>query len=134
MSYDNRIFNVNGQGLPMLQAAIQLAVDQEEGFANGKIYGWAKTEHGLTFLAFVNMHETQSKAIPFPVPIGAVEAAKMAFEWLKEPHPEIKFEGEDSGDIDIDGSVDRGWRVSLESPELSKVICTVRPVFLWYGK
>lgn len=83
-----------GEGEKRLASVLSLCTDWENDAA---LFGsWAHCDGGLRF--------TARGGTPFPIPIEAAEAAKMALgvianlnEWPREP--------------DIDGDCQRGWRV-----------------------
>lgn len=131
---DNRIFNVNGEGLDMLVQTLKLVFRQEG--ANTKAKAWRFIPgKGFVLLWHAN---TNSGATAFPVPMEPEEVAPLVMRWLETPEAqEMACEGWDK-DEDHDGSNDRGWRVYCEDwghvGGESYAICAIRPVFLWYGK
>lgn len=136
MSFDNRIFNINGEEDKHLEQAIKLAFhiqsNNEKG-ASAKAYIVMPTK-GLVFLWYPT-----EDSIAFPEPIYADEAYEFAKQWLSSrdaKHIELKEPWE--GDCQHDGSNDLGWRVYVEdwghvgSNHYS--ICAVKPCYVWYGK
>lgn len=132
MSFDNRIFNVNGEDFDTLKKAIELvfminsehtkAVSWEFHKDKGLIFSWTKTDRGHLF----------------PIPLDSEKAASITWDWLKtEDSKNMKCEDWDC-DNDHDGSNGDGWRVYVEDwghvGTNSYAICAIRPVYVWYGK
>lgn len=137
MSFDNRIFNVNGEDDPHLEMAIKLAFQIQSNYnekgASAKGYIVMPTK-GLVFL----WHNTPD-AIAFPEPIYAAEAYTFAKQWLSSrDSKQIELKEPWEGDYDHDGSNDLGWRVYVEDwghvGTNHYSICAVKPCYVWHGK
>lgn len=132
MSFDNRIFNVNGKTREDLQLAMQLAFSISG--SNTKAKHWRyMPEKGLVFL----WTDTQN-SIKLPMPIDHTQAAEIAFQWLKSDEAKRVPCIDNDADLDHDGDNSLGWRVYLEDwghvGDECYAICCVKPVFLWHGK
>lgn len=142
MSFDNRIFNVNGEldqdGIPTLLQALKLAFILEGSRTTCK--GWkVHPKYGLLLLWWADREKDVNQ---FPAPLSADEVFPIVLQWLnsEEAH-KIPCEGSDA-DIDHDGHNGPGWRVFLggDNPEdpwdapTGSIICCVKPVYVWYGK
>ena len=137
MSFDNRIFNVNGEDDPHLEMAIKLAFQIQSNYnekgASAKGYIVMPTK-GLVFL-----WHTTPDAIAFPEPIYAAEAYTFAKQWLaSRDSKQIELKDPWEGDCDHDGSNDLGWRVYVEDwghvGTNHYSICAVKPCYVWHGK
>jgi len=132
MSFDNRVFNVNGKGLDALKKTIELAflISSDKTKAthwsfdqkHGLILTWAKDKNGQEF----------------PAPLNAEQATTIVWEWLSsEKAKNVELSHWDS-DLDHDGSNSKGWRVYLEDwgniDDYRYVICAIKPIFVWHGK
>lgn len=137
MSFDNRIFNVNGEDDEHLEIAIKLAFHIQSNYnekgATAKGYVVMPTK-GLVFL-----WHTTPNAVAFPEPIYADEAYTFAKQWLaSRDAKQIELNERWEGDCDHDGSNDIGWRVYVEDwghvGSNSYTICAVKPCYVWHGK
>jgi hypothetical protein len=133
MSFDNRQFNVNGQGEEMLGRALALAFEQSD-VGVGMAKAWKRDdEHGLILLW------SASHGTAFPSPMDAQDVLPMVMAFLKEQKetPTVKCEGWDAN-ADHDGSNSLGWRVHCGDwghvGSCHYSICAVKPVYLWHGK
>lgn len=130
MSYDNRIFNVNGRGDEQLLAALNLAFSQEGSSAKA----WKSSKrHGLILL-----WHNGTDGTPFPSAMTAEECLPFIKAWLKsEDAKGVEMIGWDAN-ADHDGDNGMGWRVYCEDwghvDNSSSAICAVKPAMLWYGK
>lgn len=132
MSYDNRLFNVNGKSDAMLLRALELVFEQE-GCKDSK--SWMVTPtHGLILFWWRN----EGKDTPFPAPMTASECLPFISSWLRSGEAKIVERKGWDAEIDMDGSIGQGWRVYCEDwghvADHSSAICAIRPVCLWYGK
>jgi hypothetical protein len=131
MSWDNRIFNVNGRTDEQLLAALKLVFNQS-GF---DCSGWISTPtHGLILL----WHADDKGANKFPAKVNAEQVLPHVKAWLSSKDAE-KVERKDwDAAADHDGSNGPGWRVYCEAwghvANLHSAICGIKPVTLWYGK
>lgn len=129
---DNRIFNVNGCGLEMLQRTLCLAFEQE----GSKATGYQITKHGMILIWGSDPPAGVNR---FPVPLEAPEVAPIVFKWLSSPQDsqEIQYTGWDA-DADHDGENKLGWRVYVGDwghvGDETYSICAIKPAFLWLGK
>lgn len=128
--FDNVIFRVNGDGVHMLETALELTLLQRRasGFKCWKF----SPKHGLILASYgKDFHE-------FPVPISAEQAAKMVFKWLSSPECKDVPYGDGCEEADIDGDIDEGWEVYCEGwghvDNEDGAICAIRPACLWVGK
>ena len=135
MSYDNRVFNVNGCEDEQLLAALKLAFEQRREGQTCK--GWIfDKDKGLIFLWFCEDKEKQSFKLPSK--LTAEQCFPLVLGWLNsEMAGQMRYEEWDA-DADHDGSNSRGWRVYCEDwghvGGNPYAICAVRPAFLWHGK
>jgi hypothetical protein len=131
MSFDNRIFNVNGNNDEQLLAALKLVFDQ----SRMKCVGWLFSESkGLVLLWSCSGEKTST----LPSALTAEECLPFVLAWLKGKDAEgMKCEGWDANTVH-DGSNTRGWRVYCEDwghvARISSAICAVRPAYMWHGK
>lgn len=131
---DNKIFNVNGGSIEMLQKALELSFLQDGENTVAKAWRFIP-EKGFVLY----WHKNAVDAIQaFPCELSAEAVTPMVWEWLKgEQAKSMKFEHWDA-DADHDGSNSRGWRVYVEDwgyvANDTAVICAIRPVYLWHGK
>lgn len=138
MSFDNRIFNINGIKKKHLRTALKLAFQIESdhnkdgAMAEGYVIDPKK---GIIFLWNT---DTTKNAIGFSEPKNFEACYDFAKQWLATPdalNTEL-LDGED--DYDHDGSNDLGWRVYLEDwghvGSNRYAICAVKPCYVWYGK
>lgn len=130
---DNRIFNVNGSGLIMLEKTLELAFLQHG--ENTKATAWIFDPlHG-----FIILWTRKEGAHTLPVPLAASEIAPMVAAWLNGEQAKSMPDpvGWDA-DSDHDGSNSKGWRVSCGDwghvGGAWQALCSIRPVFLWHGK
>lgn len=141
---DNRIFNVNGLTLPMLEMAIKLWCSND-GFTSREQSTTFKFEgykidlkKGFIFLRHI---EGAKNAVKMPTPTTLGVLCAIAFDWLKsEEAKKVPLTGWDR-DAVHDGSNDLGWRVfceewgfiQSEGQNLQFAVC-VTPAYIWYGK
>ena len=131
MSWDNRVFDVNGRGQKMLAAAISLAFQQQNDDAMASATGYSvDRDVGIT-LHWLNDGHGVTGVVPFPSRMSADRCADVVWDWLQSKPDVSPGKGQDA-DIDHDGDNGAGWRVRLG--EVHTAICAVRPVLLWYGK
>lgn len=132
MSFDNRIFNINGNEDEHLLAVLKLAFAQKGTTCKGTFFDVNK---GLILLWWCDKGD---KGCPLPVPLTAEECFPIIKSWLKgEQAASMKCEGWDA-DADHDGDNSMGWRVYCEDwghvADISYALCAVRPAFMWHGK
>ena len=131
---DNRLFNVNGKGLQLLQQVLELAFKQED-WSNGRTCrSWQfDKEKGL----ILNWTEVEGANI-LPTPLDASGVAPIVWRWLNDKKREKHSLGDWEGDIDHDGSNGEGWRVYVEDwghvGEHRYAICAIKFCYMWYGK
>lgn len=147
---DNRIFSVNGSGLAMLTAALDLVRMQEGNHTKFKGYVKHKTA-GLILL----WHTDGEGAVPFMSPPSPGELARQIIEMFEKIEDEsnkeetwFNIEALRNGQIkhsrwekdytDGDVSTSLGWRVYCEDwghvANNHYAICAVRPAYMWHGK
>ena len=139
MSWSNRIFNVNGRGVGMLEMALTLACScgvTERGFKcdSKSIVGClVSPEHGLIWL-----WAECDGATMYPVPLTPKMAAEISIKWLEsDAARSMKCENWDANK-DHDGDNSKGWRAYCgDWGHIGKAgwaaIVAVGPVFLWHG-
>lgn len=139
MSFDNRIFNVNGIGNDQLKLTLQLVFAQQQTTC----VGWMQTDKGLLLANYLG-----KDVIPFPVPLNAGLTADQTFPhvvtWLKHAHNMVYSNSnafwmpeQDDDPYDFDGSTELGWRVYCQDwgyVDHTYVFCAVKPAYIWYGK
>lgn len=129
---DNRIFNVNGEGLPLLREALKLVFAQAD---RAKVASWEFLPDRGCVLYWTDTGGTNK----FPVPIDADAVAPIIHQWLESSvdASNMVFTGWDANN-DHDGDNSEGWRVYCEDwGHVSgnwAAICAIRPVYLWHGK
>lgn len=140
MSWDNRVFNINGRSKEMLLTALSLAQEQESG-RKDCYAGWVEDpKKGLILLWHVGEHSPGNKFVTNLTAEGVVE---QVWQWLQEkkndPSAEIfKHTEQWDHDSDHDGHNSYGWRVYCE--DWGHVggnhysVVAVKPVYLWHGK
>ena len=132
MNFNNRVFNVNGNGDEGLLMALKL-VFLQNGSTTAKAFTTTK-EHGL-ILCDWDDDRTQK----LPTPMTAEEVFPMVKAWLAgdEASSEVVMEGWDA-DKDHDGSNSAGWRVFCEDwghvDGIHSSICAIKPAMVWHGK
>lgn len=129
MSFDNEIFNVNGDDEELLLHTLKLAFMQSDS----KCIGWSQSvTHGLELMSYP---DTATNL--FPSRLSAMECFPMVVQWLKGDFAKkIVCEGVDA-DIDQDGHNERNWRVYLTDGEgycPHGILCRIKPAYTWYGK
>jgi hypothetical protein len=134
MSWDNKVFNVNGRGLEMLRTALKLAYAQHGDNTTAKAWRFVPT-HGFVLLWWVSPGDGSNA---FPCPMSADGVVSMVWEWLDGADAKaMTCEGWDA-DEDHDGSNSRGWRVFTgdwgQVAGNTSTICAIRPSYLWHGK
>ena len=157
---DNRIFNINGLGRPMLQAALELASHQESGCYGDGEQAWGEFK-GTGLIKSWHKHPTKglilfwtptaagSTAItPLPSPITPASAVGFVMDYLASDEAEVCLKAAiaadeeqtrwlgDHNDSEVDTKA--GWQVYVEdwghvagSPY---ALCAIRKAYLWYGK
>jgi hypothetical protein len=134
MSFDNRVFNVNGTGKAGLLAALELAFSQEG--AGKKAKGFVNSpEKGLVLCWWC---DGQSGPFPLPATLDAAGVLPMVLSYLESDEAKlVPCEGWDAN-ADHDGSNSEGWRVYVEDwghvGGNSYAICAIRRAFVWHGK
>lgn len=134
MSFDNRIFNVNGETEEMLLAALKLVFQQEGDRATAK--GWSFSEKDGLILHW--WAEDNDGVTPFPGKLNAEQCLPFVLAWLKSDQATtVACEGWDAN-VEHDGHNGPGWRVFCSDwghvGDHHSAICAIKPVFLWYGK
>ncbi len=133
--YDNRVFNINGQGKEMLSLVMQLAFHQA---GRREALGWMDNrEKGLIFYGHQPSNPGQWERLPVPFDCAACTELAWAYLSSELAWKAIQLEGWDRN-LEHDGSNDRGWRVYCEDwgkvGESDDAIIAVTPAYLWYGK
>lgn len=135
MSFDNRVFDMNGETQEQLRMAFILAFAQEGRNTKAKYWTFDK-KNGLILHWYFS---DPSKANALPVPLEAEAAADLAWQWLKgsEEAKTVELEGW-FNDEDHDGSNSLGWRAYVGNwghvGGHSGSIIAVTPAYLWHGK
>ncbi len=135
MSFDNRVFDVNGETHEELRLAFRLAFAQEGRNTKSKYWTFDK-KSGLILHWYVS---DASKANILPVPLDAEASADLAWQWLKssEEAKTVELNGWFS-DADHDGSNSLGWRAYVDNwghvGGWTGTIIAVTPSYLWHGK
>jgi hypothetical protein len=131
---DNRIFNVNGEGLENLIKTLKLCFDLED--ASGA-KGWSfSTKHGLIF----HSYQCSQRMNTFPAKLSPEECAKMAYSWLSGDEAKTVILTNDWDKEVDDYEVDSypAWRVYCEDwghvNGSWSAICGILPTFGWSGK
>lgn len=134
--FDNRVFNVNGEGDEMLLATLQLAFNLA-GYENkpATCQAWHfDPAHGIILFTC-----REDGSIELTAELTAEEILPLISKWLTTPKAALSA-GKDKWDIDFDhdGHNKLGWRIYVDDwgkvGQFHNVICAIRPVFIWYGK
>lgn len=152
MSFDNLVFNVNGQSKEDFISAVKLVLSIRGGNSKTVAFRYVKGR-GLVFFWSV---PKEKDTIELMREMNPEKAAEYAWAWLHNS-PDAKAEIEalsgideddDSEesianshwdrDLDHDGHNTVGWRVFVEdwgdvAGQWSASLC-VKPVFVWHGK
>lgn len=152
MSFDNVVFNVNGQSKGDLISAVKLALSIRDRNLKTVAFRYIKGR-GLVFFWSV---PKEKDTIELMQGMNPEQAAEYAWAWL-EKSPDAKAELESLAEInedddseesianshwdrdsDHDGHNSVGWRVFVEdwghvAGQWSASLC-VKPVFVWHGK
>lgn len=132
MSFDNRIFNVNGVEKKHLIHAIRLAFDINNDTSTAKSWKF-DPKYGLILYWYA-----EDGTHKFPVPVSPEAAAEIAFEWLDSEEARNMECKDWDADSDHDGHNGYGWRVYVEDwghvGGSHCALCAVRPAHVWYGK
>lgn len=135
MSFDNRVFDMNGETQEQLRMAFKLAFVQEGHNTKAKYWTFDK-KNGLILHWYVS---DQSKVNALPVPLEAEAAADLAWQWLKssDEAKTVELDGWFC-DEDHDGSNSLGWRAYVDDwghvGNYNGSIIAVTPAYLWHGK
>ena len=134
MSWDNKVFDVNGRGLEMLGTALRLAYLQHGEATTAKAWRFLP-EKGLVLLWW---SEPNDGTNVFPCGMSADGVISMVWPWLQsEQAKSMKFEGWNAN-ADHDGHNSMGWRVSTGDwghvAGNTNAICAIRPAYLWHGR
>lgn len=131
---DNKVFDVNGSSKAKLLSTLKLAMSDENG-KEEKASAWLiDPKYGFVLL----WSDLDTKAVKFPVRLGADALTDMIWEWLgTKEAKEMKFEGWDA-DSSHDGHNSMGFRVYCGDwghvGSCRYAIIAIRPSYLWYGK
>lgn len=157
MSYDNKVFNINGENIEQLKLAVKLLFSTS---------GHQKTEafkyipgYGLIFYWHTDKSDKSKELNRLMKPMSAESTALYIWAWLqKSPEASAELEklresddvdsSEDEeesirlsswdNDIDHDGSNYVGWRLYVDDwghvNSSPYAIGCIKPVFLWCGK
>jgi len=134
---DNKIFDVNGEGVNRLTQTITLAMNDYTKIAGYRI----DKKAGIILLWHVDSKEPEHTK--FPTPVSAEMAAIMVYEWVMSKEA-LDIPAKDGWDknADHDGSNDRGWRcyvndwghIDLLKGSETYGIVAIKPAYIWYGK
>ena len=136
MSFDNRIFNVNGRTEEDLLSALKLVFNIEG--EHTKAAGWKSDKEKGLILFWHYDEKPSSNMAPFPAPMTASEVMPTVLAYLRSEEAEkVKLDGWEE-DADHDGHNGAGWRVYLEDwghiDHSPYAICAIKRIFVWYGK
>lgn len=129
-SFDNPIFNINGDSDSKLTDALVFAL-------NGRTVSGFKfiVSKGLVLYSYIS--STNNNAIKFPTPLMAAEVAPIVLKWLNSDEAkQVPFHGWDAN-ADHDGENELGWRVYTEDwghIEGEWNAIAIKPAYIWYGK
>lgn len=134
MSFDNRVFDVNGATQEQLRMAFKLAFAQNGHNTKAKYWTFDK-KNGLVLHWYVD----EPNANTLPVPLDAEAAADLVWQWLtsSDDAKTVELEGW-FRDEDHDGSNSPGWRAYVGNwghvSNYHGSIIAVTPAYLWHGK
>lgn len=136
MSFDNRLFNINGKSEEALLRTLELAFMIHGNHTVAESWVMDK-EKGLILLWYYR-DDDSPRSNPFPAPLTATEVLPAVLAYLKSKEAGLIQLERWEQDIDQDGENGPGWRVYLEDwghvGNISCAICAIKRVFLWYGK
>lgn len=139
MSFDNRVFDVNGETKEELRLAFRLAFAQSGENTTAK-YWSSDSKNGLLFHWYADEYDKNKRGVQaFPVPLDAIGAADVAWQWLKNSDDADKVELSSwFRDSDHDGSNSLGWRAYVGNwghvGEYRNSLLAITPAYLWHGK
>jgi len=127
---DNRLFYVNGRTNEQLLKALELAFLQ----ADSSVTGWAETKQdGFVLLCGID-HEHNN----LPRGLNASGCLPIIITWLKSDFAKTVEYSNWCDRVDHDGDDLEGWQVYVNDwgkvGEFGRVVCAVKPAFLWMGK
>lgn len=130
---DNRIFNVNGSGKEMLEAALKLVFAQKWGKTTAASWSICPNKGLILY-----WHDKVKHSSKFITPMSAEEVVSTVWAWLQSVDAkDITMEDWDA-DCDHDGSNSLGWRVFVEDwghvNNNHYTICAIKPAYMWHGK
>lgn len=144
MGWNNRIININGRGLRMLERAIELACDCGETVtaAGTKVDHRSQQITGSLVdpdCGLIWLWTSCTGSTNYPAPLTPRQVAEISLRWLESDTARAMKCEEWDANADHDGENSRGWRVYTEEwGHVGKAdwaaIFAVRPVFLWHGK
>ena len=114
----------------LLKTAVRMAFgDTELTGAQVRAVGWASDEskEGLWLHSFEMSSCTDFS--PFICELGPDACAEMALDWLTQ-----RWRGGLHGSSDIDGSCEKGWKVSSRQRHFSDGFCLIAPCWIVYPK
>lgn len=135
---DNRIFDVNGEGIDRLKQTISLAMDNYS-----KVDGY-RIDKKAGIVLLWHCDNKNPLHVKFPSPVSPEMAAIMAYEWVMSKDA-LETPDKDGWDknADHDGSNERGWRAYvnewghiklLKGDDERYGIVAIKPAYIWYGK
>jgi hypothetical protein len=143
MGWDNRLFDVNGRGAPMLAMTLELALKQDWGYfdtPDRRIKGWRGSEqHGILLTTWTRGAVSGDPWNRFSDNGLSIEdAANFVIDRLERPELAMVPYNRWEDDIDHDGDNSVGWRAYVG--EWGRIgddyaaFIAVKKVYLWHGK
>ncbi len=138
MSFDNRVFNINGEDKINLKKTIDLAFSLYDNINTKANFFTVDPVKGLILFSYDSTSNNSLQK--FPISLDSDSAFEFVVDWLKsESAANIELEGFFSLTGDSDVFEDFGWRVYLDDwGHIDKysggVICGITPSWIWYGK
>lgn len=144
VAWDNRVFNVNGRGVDMLEKALALvSCNGSSASFSGETYDSDPTTIIGSIVdpncGLIWLWAECDGCVKYPVPLTVRQAAEISFAWLETKEAKAMKCDDWDADDDHDGDNTRGWRVYCEDWGHVgiadwKAICAVRSAYLWHGK
>lgn len=137
MSFDNRVFDVNGHSLNNLKEALMLAFKiarSIHGNEERTTKAWKVVDKKGLVLYWHEVNESNS----FISPLDSSAVVGQVWRWLQDNRPEdYNPESETNANL-FDGSTIKGWRVYTEEHgvygEKFYSLAVIKPIYLWIGK
>jgi hypothetical protein len=119
----------------LLQALKLVSCDGRSEGASSEINGFKLSTDGLTLVKYVFLQRKSDKIQPLISPLNAAEMHWMVWRWLRSaPAKEDYLNPEPPSSSD--GTYEPGFLVTTSVGDFSRMheLCTIKPVWIFYGK